>query len=133
MAYTKHNIIPLKGTDILQFGTSRKDIRNKFPELYNGSFKRGADELDDYGIFHAYFENDILFAVEFFEQCEIYFGEKQLMGMELDACTQLFLALDADLSIEADVGFSSAKLQIGVYAPCGTIESVMVAKKGYYS
>ncbi len=132
MKNKKHTIIPLVGTDQLKIGSTRDAVRNEYSELYGRSIKRGSNEIDDYGWFHAHFENDRLYAVEFFEPCEIYFEDVQLIGMEFEACKNLFLQKDNGLRLEDNVGFSSAKLQIGVYAPYGAIETVLVAKSGYY-
>ena len=128
----KHTIIPLIGTEHLKIGSTQDSVKNDFSELYSRSVKRGNSEIDDYGWFHAHFENDILCAVEFFDPCEIYFENIQLIGLEYEVCKKLFLQNDENLRIEDNVGFSSAKLQIGVYAPYGTVESILIAKSGYY-
>lgn len=132
MKNKKHTIIPLVGTDQLKIGSTRETVRNEYSELYGRSVRRGSSEIDDYGWFHAYFENDKLCAVEFFEPCEIYFEDVQLIGTEFEVCKKLFLQKDNSLRIEDNVGFSSTKLQVGVYAPYGAIETVLVAKSGYY-
>ena len=132
MNLRKHTITPLKGTEQLTIGNKRENIKSLFSELYRMTFRRDDNEVDDYGSFHAYFENDKLCAVEFFEPSEIYFANKQLIGMDFDICRKLFLQYDKDLHIEGAVGFTSTKLQIGVYAPYGTIETVLIAKEGYY-
>ena len=128
----RHTIIPLVGTDQLKLGSTRESIRQDYAELYDGSIKRDGSDIDDYGWFHAYFENDVLCAVEFFEPCEIHWGEVQLIGLEFAVCKELFLQSDENLFLEGNVGFSSQKLQVGVYAPYGTIETVLIAKNGYY-
>lgn len=127
-----HTIIPLAGTDQLKFGTPRENVKNEFVALFGRSFKRDNNDVDDYGDFHAYFENGTLCAIEFFEPCEVIFDGIQLLGQEFDMCKDFFSNSDENLRIEDSVGFSSVKYQIGVYAPYGTIESVLVAKDGYY-
>lgn len=132
MKFRKYTIIPLKGTEELKFGSTRDFIKSEFSELYEGTFKREDNEVDDYGFFHAYFDNNKLCAVEFFEPCKIYFESFQLMGQNSEKCKSLFMQYDKDLSVEENVGFTSVKLQIGVYAPYGKTEAVLVAKDGYY-
>lgn len=133
MQARKHTILPLIGTDQLKLGSTRASVRQEYADLYCGSFQRDDHHnIDDYGWFHAYFVNEVLCAVEFFEPCEVYWGEVQLIGLEFAVCKELFLQSDDTLRLEGDVGFSSPKLQIGVYAPYGSIETVLIAKDGYY-
>ncbi len=127
----KFNLDPLKGSEQLIFGSKREDIKKLF-STYRMTFKRDDYEVDDYGAFHAYFENGKLCAVEFFEPSEVYFADNQLIGMDFEMCKNLFMQYDEDLRVEYDVGFTSAKLQIGVYAPCEMIETVLIAREGYY-
>ena len=128
----KHTVVPMKGTERLVFGIKREDVKQDFSTSYRMSFMRDYNDVDDYGSFHAYFDNDRLCAVEFFEPSEVYFANNQLIGMEFEMCKNLFLQYDKDLRIEGEIGFTSAKLQIGVYSPCEVIETVLIAKEGYY-
>lgn len=132
MFSNKHTVTPLKGTGQLVFGSKCEEVKNQFSTSYRMAFKRDDNDVDDYGTFHAYFENGKLCAVEFFEPSEVYFVNNQLIGMDFEECKNLILKYDKDLRVEDEVGFTSAKLQIGVYAPCEIIETVLVAKEGYY-
>ena len=132
MQAKKHTILPLVGTEQLKLGSTRDSVRQEYAELYGGSFQRDNHDIDDYGWFHAYFVNEVLCAVEFFEPCEVYWGEVQLIGLEFTVCKELFLQNDENLRLEGNVGFSSLKWQVGVYAPYGTIETVLIAKDDYY-
>lgn len=133
MNIMKHTIVPIKGTELLVFGINREDVKYHFSTSYRMTFKRDDNDVDDYGAFHAYFDNGKLCAVEFFEPSEVYFANQQLIGMEFETCKNLFSQYDKDLRVEGEVGFSSTKLQIGVYAPCEIVETVLIAKDGYYS
>ncbi len=133
MMTKKHVIIPLVGTDSIKIGMPREELRREYSDLYERTIKRG-EEFDYYTWFSAIVENDVICAVEFFEP-EVYFDGVQLIGLDFEACKRLFLRYDEDLRFEKHVtvaGFCSTKLKIGIYAPYGVVESVLVGKSGYY-
>jgi len=123
---------PLVGTEQIKIGDDRGDIKKLLSELYKGTFRREDFEVDDYRLFHIFFDNEKVCAIEFFEPSEVYYKGIQLIGMNQVKCKEILMEDDPELECEGEVAFYSKALQIGVYAPYGEVESVLVAKSGYY-
>ncbi len=111
---------------------NRTAIRTKFNHIYRGSFYKGNEKLDDYKLFHVYYKDEDIMAIEFFKPCILCFGDFTMIGRKLEECYCYFVDKDPNLLCEKDIGFISKKYQIGVFAPSGIIESVLVGSKDYY-
>lgn len=130
----KFTIIPFEGTDILKLGLTReenKKILLASPERFSKAF----DEVDadDFGFCHIFYDkNDKSEAIEFFEPTEIIFNNLSLIKKRYHEVVVAFEKLDEYLDFEEGVGFVSKKYDIGIFAPYGIVEAVLVGKKDYY-
>jgi len=127
------NIIPFEGTDKIKLNTKNDEIIQMFPQNHKRKFKRRKTEVDDFSFFHVHYDDAGLSkAIEFFEPSEVFFNDCQLINESYDKVENIFKELDSNLDFEEGVGFTSLKYQIGVYAPYGKVESILVGRDGYY-
>jgi len=123
------NVNPTFDINNIAFGTDREVVRNKLgvPVEEFKKSKYSKNTTDDYGNFHVFYdiENNL-------EAIEIFEGTVSVNGNILFPGTlQGMLEYDASFEKEED-GCISTKLAIGVYAPGGVIESILIGCKGYY-
>ena len=128
-------IIPLVSVGKIKFGTDRADVRNSlgdWREFKKNKFSKNT--ADDFGSCHVFYnaENKCV-AVEFFRgNAALILNGQALFSLDYDGIKSTIKA--AHNNIEADEnGFTSAALQLGVYAPSENVEAILVADKGYYS
>ena len=123
------NINPTEDINGMAFGTDRTEVRTKLG-LPDREFKKSEyskNTTDDYGEFHVYYDADNnLEAIEIFEGVVLIQGKVLFPGN-----IQNVLKFDDSFEPEED-GCVSSKLEIGVYAPGGNIESILAGCKGYY-
>ena len=129
----KFTIIPFQGTDKLKLNLTSKETRDIFPDKFRRRFKKAnIVPTDSFRGFHVYYdEDDRSEAIEFWEP-EIFLNGIQLMGADYNIVKDMFEKLDDNLDYEEGYGFDSIKYQIGINAPYGKVESVLVGRKGYY-
>lgn len=133
MISKRHEIIPFEGTNQIKLGTDRTVARKMLSELYSRSFRRGQVEFDDFNWFHLSYDSDNkIDAIEFFDPSEVYFQGTNLINLDKNECRNILMEVDPDLELESDVGMTSKKFQLGVYAPYELVESVLVGVKNYY-
>lgn len=123
---------PLVGFDNVTFGMERKKVR----ELLTG-FKRGfqksplfSQETDDFGYCHVYYDtNDKCEAVEFFTEVEIQINGQKVSPGKVEIIKKII----PDLIEEEDGFWISKSYSVGITAPEGTIETILLGCTNYYS
>jgi hypothetical protein len=123
------NVKPAADINNIAFGTDRETVRAELgaPVKEFKKSKYSKNTTDDYGKFHVFYDADNnLEAIEIFEGTVSVEGKKIFPG-------SLRNVMSLDDSFEQDEeGCTSSKLEIGVYAPGGNIESVLIGCEGYY-
>lgn len=108
----------------------RENLNKPYREFRKGKF--ATNSTDDYKTFHVFYdENNICKAVEFFDDYALSLKSRNIMGVARDEIKKLLLKLDINL-FEDGNGFISKELSLGASCPDGTVETVVVGKKGYY-
>jgi len=126
----KWELIPMKSIGNIEFGCDREVVRSLLTIGYK-EFKKTAfskNTTDDYGGFHCFYsEDNKLEAIEIFSDCEIVYRGITIFPASINVLREQF----SDLEKESD-GFISKKYSIGLYAPGGTVESILLGSPGYY-
>lgn len=122
---------PQESINGISFGTSRKKVR----ELIGGKFAESkktitsSNTTDSYDSFHVYYdEKDLMEAVEIFGDINVSINGTIVFPGDLE-CVK---AMIPDLRFDSG-SYISKELSIGIYAPDDCMESILVAKKDYYS
>ena len=126
----KWELKPLLSVGKIKFGMKRQDVHKLFKETCK-EFKKtkySKNTTDDYGNFHVFYdaENNVE-AVEIFENIEIIFKGKCIFPEYIENVKNNFMDMQQDGDDYIDI-----KLSIGISAPSGKIESIIVGNKGYY-
>ena len=125
----KLNAIPLEGVENVRFGMSREEVRNIWGEARE-FFKTSDSEVptDDFGFCHVYYdESDRCEGIEIFDDAQVYVQGQLIFPIDLNDFMEIFPGFSED-----DDGPYSTERSIGIYAPDGTMESIMFAKEGYF-
>lgn len=121
---------PLVGVKNIHFGMSRDEVRTALGVSYS-EFKKSKfskNTTDDFGSCHVYYDNENKFqAIEIFEGVEVQVGNSIVFPAKLD----ILKTVAPDFQ-EEEGCYISKKSSIGIYAPEGTMESILFAIKGYY-
>lgn len=128
-----------EGFNNIRFGMLSQEIEERLNQKPRRFYKDKDDKFktDAYNDFYIYYDAEGKFeAVEFNNNAILYFNEVKLFEKKYQEIELLFKNLDLEIEID-DVGFTSYKLGIGVYAPFkyennAIIESIIIFKKGYY-
>lgn len=127
---TKWIASPLLRVGNIELGASREDVRHVIG-LPVSQFKKtpvSENTTDDYRSFHVcYDQNDRCEAVEIFDEIEVEVAGKTIFPTSLQAAQSAIQGLRSD-----DDGLISKEDSIGIYAPAGTMESILFGIKGYY-
>lgn len=121
---------PLKRVGEIELGTSRPAVREAANLPYK-EFKKtplSTSTTDDFGAFHVYYDDDdCCEAVEFFDDVEVEVDGKMVFPTSLEEVRRVIPSLVPDGD-----GLVSVEESIGIYAPGGTMESILFGVKGYY-
>jgi hypothetical protein len=128
-----------QGFNDINFGLSSQEIEAKLKKKPRKILKQINDkyETDAYDDFYVYYdEMGKCEAVEFNNNSELIFNQINLLKKNYHDVEKLLSSLDFNIEID-DVGFTSYKYGIGVYAPYKSelnakIESVIIFRRGYY-
>ena len=83
---------------------------------------------DDFGAFHVYYDDDDRCeAVEFFDDAEVEVDGELVFPTSSEEVRRVIPSLVPDGD-----GLVSVEESIGIYAPGGTMESILFGVKGYY-
>ena len=126
----KWELKPLVSIGKIKFGMKREDVHKLFIETCK-AFKKtkfSKNTTDDYGKFHVFYDvEDNVEAVEIFENIEIVFEGRRIFPEYIENVKNRFMGMEQDGDDYIDI-----KLSIGISAPSGKIESIIVGNKGYY-
>ena len=123
------NVKPGKEINGILFGTDRSVVREKLgmPENEFKKSKFSKNTTDDYKDFHVFYDAEN--KVEAFEIYEgvVYINDTKIYPESVEE----IIVRDNSFAKEDD-GCTSVKNAIGIYAPNGDAESVLIGCEGYY-
>lgn len=121
---------PLVSVGQIEFGKEREKVRQLFSGKYR-EFKKSKfskNTADDYGNFHVFYTVDNkVEAVEIFENIEIILDGEIIFPVSISKTKEVLSGLK-----EEEGSFIHLEASIGIYAPSGEAESILVGSKGYY-
>lgn len=132
----KFEIVPYVGVGSLKFGMKREEIRKCFNDQFEECQKIPFSETvkDDFGCCHVFYKKqDTCQAIEFFQEANVFFKGKKIIGKPFLKIKAMFEAIDNSLGF-SDTGFTSFKYGVEIYAPAelvGPVESVIVFDREY--
>lgn len=121
---------PLKRVGAIELGASRSAVRETANLPYK-EFKKtplSTNTTDDFGAFHVYYDDDdCCEAVEFFDDVEVEVDGRLVFPTSPEEARCAIPSLVSDGG-----GLISVEESVGIYAPGGTMESILFGVKGYY-
>ena len=121
---------PLKQVGKIELGAPRSVVREA-ADLPFKEFKKtplSANTTDDFGAFHVYYDDgDRCEAVELFDDVEVEVAGSVVFPVAPEEAQRVIPTLTPDGD-----GLISVEDSIGIYAPGGTMESILFGVKGYY-
>ena len=123
--------IPGKEVNGVRFGMTRSEVRKvlggKFKEFKKTKFSKNT--TDDFGLCHVFYDkNDRCCAVEVFAECQISVDDNIVFPLDIVSVGKLI----TDLENEGDGSYISKKLSVGIFAPDGIPETILLGADGYY-
>ena len=126
----RFDAVPTVSVNGVAFGMSREKVRSLLgtaAEFYKG--KDAVNTTDNFKFCHvAYDENNKCEAIEIFYESEVYVNGSLIFPTDFETAKKVIEDLEED-----DDGLISISKSIGIYAPCGDMESIVFGKEGYYS
>ena len=126
----RFDAVPTVSVNGVKFGMSREKVRSLLgtaAEFYKG--KDAVNTTDNFKFCHvAYDENNKCEAIEIFYESEVYVNGSLIFPTDFETAKKVIKDLEED-----DDGLISISKSIGIYAPCGDMESIVFGKEGYYS
>ncbi|MFR9146897.1 MAG: hypothetical protein ACLVJ4_09730 [Mediterraneibacter sp.] len=126
----RFDAVPTVSVNGVAFGMSREKVRSLLgtaAEFYKG--KDAVNTTDNFKFCHvAYDENNKCEAIEIFDESEVYVNGSLIFPTDFETAKKVIEDLEED-----DDGLISISKSIGIYAPCGDMESIVFGKEGYYS
>ena len=126
----RFDAVPTVSVNVVAFGMSREKVRSLLgtaAEFYKG--KDAVNTTDNFKFCHvAYDENNKCEAIEIFDESEVYVNGSLIFPTDFETAKKVIEDLEED-----DDGLISISKSIGIYAPCGDMESIVFGKEGYYS
>ena len=126
----RFDAVPTVSVNGVKFGMSREKVRSLLgtaAEFYKG--KDAVNTTDNFKFCHvAYDENNKCEAIEIFDESEVYVNGSLIFPTDFETAKNVIEDLEED-----DDGLISISKSIGIYAPCGDMESIVFGKEGYYS
>lgn len=126
----RFDAVPTVSVNGVAFGMSREKVRSLLgtaAEFYKG--KDAVNTTDNFKFCHvAYDENNKCEAIEIFYESEVYVNGSLIFPTDFETAKKVI----EDFEEDAD-GLISISKSIGIYAPCGDMESIVFGKEGYYS
>ena len=129
-------LIIWEGTENIKFGMTSEEIQSLVgikPTLFKKSASDLYDTEDYQGMFHVYYEmkdNQLVCAgIEFFKPSKVFLDGVQLLGKTKVDIEGLFKEKFEDYSSDST---GSNEYCIGFYSPRPRVETIFIARKGYY-
>ena len=126
----RFDAVPTVSVNGVKFGMSREKVRSLLgtaAEFYKG--KDAVNTTDNFKFCHvAYDENNKCEAIEIFDESEVYVNGSLIFPTDFETAKKVIEDFEED-----DDGLISISKSIGIYAPCGDMESIVFGKEGYYS
>ena len=126
----RFDAVPTVSVNGVAFGMSREKVRSLLgtaAEFYKG--KDAVNTTDNFKFCHvAYDENNKCEAIEIFDEIEVYVNGSLIFPTDFETAKKVIEDLEED-----DDGLISISKSIGIYAPCGDMESIVFGKEGYYN
>ena len=126
----RFDAVPTVSVNGVAFGMSREKVRSLLgtaAEFYKG--KDAVNTTDNFKFCHvAYDENNKCEAIEIFDESEVYVNGSLIFPTDFETAKKVIEDFEED-----DDGLISISKSIGIYAPCGDMESIIFGKEGYYS
>ena len=121
--------VPLKGAAGVKFGMKRLEVRKVLGEA--NEFKKSKfskTSTDDFGFCHVFYNSDDeCEAIELFREVQVMIDGRLVFPTTLDEAKKIFGELLVD-----DGSYISKKDSVGIYAPGGSMESILFGIAGYY-
>ena len=126
----RFDAVPTVSVNGVKFGMSREKVRSLLGTATE--FCKGKDAVnttDNFKFCHvSYDENNKCEAIEIFYESEVYVNGTLIFPTDFETAKKVIEDLEED-----DDGLISISKSIGIYAPCGDMESIVFGKEGYYS
>ena len=123
------DVIPTKKVNGVEFGMDREKVRallGNAIEFYK--FEDDDNSTDDFGFCHVYYDkDDRCEAIEIFNDSQVFYNNNLIFPTNFEDAIKTIPDLNMD-----DDGLVSYSQSIGVYAPDGEMESILLGKDGYY-
>lgn len=137
------DVLSYRGLGPIQFGMSRKDVRNLLGENYRASTMSfgGETDISDHfmfeGILIFYDKDDRCIAIQVYEPSQVTMNGHVLVGIAFDEVRDWFAQLDPDFQDE-DTGLMSKKFGISLFTedarrcPHEKVLHVFAFNRGYF-
>ena len=126
----RFDAVPTVSVNGVTFGMSREKVRSLLgtaTEFYK--CKYDVNTTDDFEVCHVFYdENDKCEAIEIFYESEVYVNGSLIFPTDFETAKKVIEDFEED-----DDGLISISKSIGIYAPCGDMESILFGKEGYYN
>lgn len=125
----KVNAIPLKEVAGVKFGMKRLDVRKVLGEANEFKKSKFSKTLtDDFGFCHVFYNSDDeCEAIELFKKVQVMIDGRLVFPTSLGEAKKIFGEL-----IEDNGSYISKKDSVGIYAPSGSMESILFGVVEYY-
>lgn len=126
----KFQAIPLKSVGQICFGMTRGEVRKIFSieakEFKKTKFSRNTS--DDFGFCHVFYNlNNECEAIEIFDEIQISINDNIIFPGDIDNAKKVINDFEEDFG-----SYISKTNSIGIYAPTGKIESILLGNENYY-
>ena len=126
----RFDAVPTISVNGVAFGMSREKVRSLLgtaTEFYK--FADDVNTTDEFEFCHVFYDdNNKCEAIEIFDESEVYVNGSLIFPTDFETAKKVIKDLEED-----DDGLISISKSIGIYAPCGDMESIVFGKEGYYS
>lgn len=125
----KVNAVPLKEVAGIKFGMKRIEVRKALGEANEFKKTKFSKTLtDDFGFCHIFYNSDDeCEAIELFKEVQVIIDGRLVFPTTLHEAKKILGEL-----MEEDGNYISEKASVGIYAPGGSMESILFGAAGYY-
>lgn len=125
----KVNAVLLKEVAGIKFGMKRSEVRKVLGEANEFKKSKFSKTLtDDFGFCHVFYNSDDeCEAIELFKETQVVIDGRLVFPTTLDEAKKILGEL-----VEDTGSYISEKDSVGIYAPGGSMESILFGVAGYY-